>query len=168
MRCPNVLIMMTWIRVVNTPGRPHNECSSPCFLISLLTPNAFCWSSHFEHDSTRGVGCVNSQFLTSLLSTMILDWDIQVYITKGQTCVNQGDPLEMLIFNLTFHNLLGCIPPHLNYLDRTPGGWIKGCMNPLHKHKRILVYFQQKEKSVKTRPEGKKCHTKTIRCKKIR
>ena len=33
------------------------------------------------------------------------DWDGQVHLTKGKTVGQQGDPLEMLIFNLTIHHL---------------------------------------------------------------
>jgi hypothetical protein len=33
------------------------------------------------------------------------DWDGQVHSTKGKTGGHQGDPLEMLIFNLTIHHL---------------------------------------------------------------
>jgi hypothetical protein len=35
------------------------------------------------------------------------DWDGQVHITKGKTGGQQGDPLEMLIFNLTVHHIWG-------------------------------------------------------------
>ena len=35
------------------------------------------------------------------------DWDGQVHLAKGKTGGQQGDPLEMLIFNLTIHNLWG-------------------------------------------------------------
>ncbi len=35
------------------------------------------------------------------------DWDGQVHLTKGKTGGQQGDPLEMLIFNLTTHHLCG-------------------------------------------------------------
>jgi hypothetical protein len=35
------------------------------------------------------------------------DWDGQVHSTKDKTGGQQGDPLEMLIFNLTFHQLWG-------------------------------------------------------------
>ncbi len=35
------------------------------------------------------------------------DWDGQVHIVKGQTGGQQGDPLEMLIFNLTVHHIWG-------------------------------------------------------------
>ena len=35
------------------------------------------------------------------------DWDGQVHFAKGETGGQQGDPLEMLIFNLTTHNLWG-------------------------------------------------------------
>jgi hypothetical protein len=35
------------------------------------------------------------------------DWDGQVHLGKGKTDGQQGDPLEMLIFNLTIHHLWG-------------------------------------------------------------
>jgi hypothetical protein len=35
------------------------------------------------------------------------DWDGQVHIVKGKTGGQQGDPLEMLIFNLTVHHIWG-------------------------------------------------------------
>jgi hypothetical protein len=35
------------------------------------------------------------------------DWDGQVHLAKGKTGGQQGDPLEMLIFNLTIHQLWG-------------------------------------------------------------
>jgi hypothetical protein len=33
------------------------------------------------------------------------DWDGQVHLTKGKTGGQEGDPSEMLIFNLTIHHL---------------------------------------------------------------
>ena len=35
------------------------------------------------------------------------DWDGQVHVAKGKTGGQQGDPLEMLIFNLTVHHIWG-------------------------------------------------------------
>ena len=35
------------------------------------------------------------------------DWDGQVHLAKGKTGGQQGDPLKMLIFNLTIHHLWG-------------------------------------------------------------
>ena len=35
------------------------------------------------------------------------DWDGQVHLAKGKTGGQQGDPVEMLIFNLSVHNLWG-------------------------------------------------------------
>jgi hypothetical protein len=35
------------------------------------------------------------------------DWDGQVHLAKGKTGGQQGDPLELLIFNLTINNLWG-------------------------------------------------------------
>jgi hypothetical protein len=37
------------------------------------------------------------------------DWDGQVHIAKGKTGGQQGDPLEMLIFNLTVHHIWGLV-----------------------------------------------------------
>jgi hypothetical protein len=45
------------------------------------------------------------------------DWDGQVHIAKGKTGGQQGDPLEMLIFNLTVHHIWGRI------LAKFQGGW---------------------------------------------
>jgi hypothetical protein len=39
------------------------------------------------------------------------DWDGQVHIAKGKTGGQQGDPLEMLIFNLTVHHIWGHVVP---------------------------------------------------------
>jgi hypothetical protein len=35
------------------------------------------------------------------------DWNGQVHLAKGKTGGQQGEPLEMLIFNLTIHHLWG-------------------------------------------------------------
>ena len=35
------------------------------------------------------------------------DWDGQVHLAQGKTGGQQGDPLEMLVFNLTIHHLWG-------------------------------------------------------------
>ena len=35
------------------------------------------------------------------------DWDGQVHLAKGKSGGQQGDPLQMLIFNLTIHHLWG-------------------------------------------------------------
>ncbi len=35
------------------------------------------------------------------------DWDGQVHIAKGKTGGQHGDPLEMLLFNLTVHHIWG-------------------------------------------------------------
>ena len=35
------------------------------------------------------------------------DWYAQVHIVKGKTGGQQGDPLEILIFNLTVHHIWG-------------------------------------------------------------
>ncbi len=42
---------------------------------------------------------------TSLSKWRYFDWDGQVHLAKGKTGGQQGDPLEMLIFNLTIHHL---------------------------------------------------------------
>jgi hypothetical protein len=38
---------------------------------------------------------------SSLILSLFLDWDGQVHLAKGKTGGQQGDPLEMIIFNLT-------------------------------------------------------------------
>ena len=43
------------------------------------------------------------------------DWDGQVHVAKGKTGGQQGDPLEMLAFNLTIHHLWGRV------LSKFPG-----------------------------------------------
>ena len=56
------------------------------------------------------------------------DWDGQVHLAKGKTGGQQGDPLEMLIFNLTIHHLWGRVLAKfqetrvMTYAD---GGYIK-------------------------------------------
>ena len=40
-------------------------------------------------------------------SLRYFDWDGQVHLVKSTTGGQQGDPLEMLMFNLTIHNLWG-------------------------------------------------------------
>jgi hypothetical protein len=57
------------------------------------------------------------------------DWDEQVYIVKDKTGGQQGDPLEMLIFNLTVHHIWGHVLAKfqgsrmVTYADN---GYIKG------------------------------------------
>jgi hypothetical protein len=55
------------------------------------------------------------------------DWDGQVHIAKGKTGGQQGDPLEMLIFNLTVHHIWGRVlakfQETVTYAD---DGYIKG------------------------------------------
>ncbi len=57
------------------------------------------------------------------------DWDGQVHIVKGKTGGQQGDPLEMLIFNLTVNHIWGQVLPKFQgsrtivYAD---DGYIKG------------------------------------------
>ena len=53
-------------------------------------------------------GCSNSYFkaMRGCHSKLrYFDWDGQVHLAKGKTGGHQGDPLEMLIFNLTIHHL---------------------------------------------------------------
>ena len=60
------------------------------------------------------------------------DWDGQVHLAKGKIDGQQGDPLEMLIFNLTIHNLWGRVLEKLQevrtvvYVD---DGYIKSKMS---------------------------------------
>ncbi len=44
------------------------------------------------------------------------DWDGQVYLPKVKTGGHQGDPLKMLIFNLTIHHLREHVPIRMNEL----------------------------------------------------
>ena len=46
------------------------------------------------------------------------DWDGQVHLAKGKTGGHQGDPLEMLVFNLTIHHLWGRV------LSKFPGALV--------------------------------------------
>ena len=50
------------------------------------------------------------------------DWDGQVHLAKGKTGGQQGDPLEMLVFNLTIHHLWGRV------LSKFPGARAVGCI----------------------------------------
>ena len=43
----------------------------------------------------------------TIVKLRYLDWDGQIHLVKGRTDGQNGDPLEMLIFNLTIHHLLG-------------------------------------------------------------
>ena len=48
------------------------------------------------------------------------DWDGQVHIAKGKTGGQQGDPLEMLIFNLTVHHIWGRVLAKFQGPGRSP------------------------------------------------
>ncbi len=57
------------------------------------------------------------------------DWDGQVHIVKGKTGGQQGDPLEMLIFNLTVHHIWGRVLAKFQgarVFVYTDDGYIKG------------------------------------------
>ena len=57
------------------------------------------------------------------------DWDGQVHLAKGKTGEQQGDPLEMLIFNLTIHHLWGRVLVKFQETRVVPyvdDGYIKG------------------------------------------
>ena len=52
----------------------------------------------------------------------------QVHLTKGKTAGQEGDPLEMLIFNLTIHHLWGRVVPKFQetrVVIYTDNGYIK-------------------------------------------
>jgi hypothetical protein len=56
------------------------------------------------------------------------DWDGQVHLVKGKTGGQEGDPLEMLIFNLTIHHLWGRVLakfPEARAIAYTDDGYIK-------------------------------------------
>ncbi len=73
------------------------------------------------------------------------DWDGQVHIVKGKTVGQQGDPLEMLIYNLTVHHIWGRVLAKfqgaraVTYVD---DGYIKGKLSEdlqvLTEFKRVL------------------------------
>jgi hypothetical protein len=70
--------------------------------------------------------------LTCHTSLRYFDWDGQVHLTKGKTGRQQGDPLEMLIFNLTIHNLWGRVLtnyPQVRPLAYADNGYIKTRMS---------------------------------------
>ena len=54
------------------------------------------------------------------------DWDGNVHLTKGKTGGQQGDPLEMLVFNLTIHHLWGRVLEKFPEVAYTDDGYIKG------------------------------------------
>ena len=57
------------------------------------------------------------------------DWDGQVHLAKGKTGGQQGDPLEMLVFNLTIHHLWRRVLekfPETRTVAYTDDGYIKG------------------------------------------
>ena len=86
-RCPDVVTMMTLIRVVNTPPK-HNECSSPFLLFSVLKSNVLTLSYQSEVDSTRGDGCVNSQILQTLLTSIMTSRPGTVFFVPWMKLVN--------------------------------------------------------------------------------
>jgi hypothetical protein len=56
------------------------------------------------------------------------DWDGQVHLAKSKTGGQQGDPLEMLIFNLTIHHLWGRVLatfPEARAIAYADDGYIK-------------------------------------------
>ena len=60
------------------------------------------------------------------------DWDGQVHLAKGKTGGQQGDPLEMLVFNLTIHHLWGrvlAIYPEARAVAYADDGYIKGMLS---------------------------------------
>ena len=56
------------------------------------------------------------------------DWDGQVHLAKSKTGGQQGDPLEMLLFNLTIHHLWGRVLtrfPEARAIAYADDGYIK-------------------------------------------
>ena len=64
------------------------------------------------------------------------DWDGQVHLVQGKTDGQQGDPLEMLIFNLTIHNLWGRV---LEKVSGGPGGCLCCSVLPRALHSRLRL-----------------------------
>ena len=57
------------------------------------------------------------------------DWDGQVHLGKGKTGGQQGDPLKMLVFNLSIHHLWGRVLSKFQEtrtVTYTDDGYIKG------------------------------------------
>jgi hypothetical protein len=57
------------------------------------------------------------------------DWDGNVHLGQGKTGGQQGDPLEMLVFNSTIHHLWGRVLekfPETRVVVYTDDGYIKG------------------------------------------
>ena len=60
------------------------------------------------------------------------DWDGQVHLLKGKTGGHQGDPLEMIIFNLTIHHLWGRVLAKFQEtrtISYSDDGYIKAKLN---------------------------------------
>ena len=73
------------------------------------------------------------------------DWDGWVHLAKGKTGGQQGDPLEMLVFNLTTLHLWGCVLakfPEARAVAYADDGYIKAklsvALQVLAELKRIL------------------------------
>jgi hypothetical protein len=73
------------------------------------------------------------------------DWDGQVHLAKGKTGGQQGDPLEMFIFNLTLHHLWGRVLAKFQEaraVAHADDGYIKGklsvALQVLAELKRVL------------------------------
>ena len=72
----------------------------------MLFPNSETLSNMFGYFKT---------IRDSVAKLRYFYWDGQVHLVKGKTGGQQGDPLEMLIFNLTIHHLWGRV------LSKFPG-----------------------------------------------
>ncbi len=71
------------------------------------------------------------------------DWDGQVHIVKGKTDGQQGDPLEMLIFNLTVHHIWGRVLAKFQgarVVAYPDDGYIKG---KLYESLQVLAEFKR-------------------------
>jgi len=67
-----VLTTMRFIRVEKQAARARSECWLPCFrFVGSARANFLHLSIHSVIDSTKGGGCVYSQFLAALLTSMI-------------------------------------------------------------------------------------------------
>jgi hypothetical protein len=102
---PDVIIKIDVSNVFNTTDRS--------LTLDMISGRA---SRDYASDMKQGdvIGTVDS--LTNLFvyfkamrtcnsKLRYFDWDGQVHLAKGKTGGQQGDPLEILIFNLTIHHL---------------------------------------------------------------
>jgi hypothetical protein len=104
---PDVILKIDMTNVFNTTdrgltldvlsGRPSHDYV--CVITKGQTfPNCETLSNLFGYFKT---------IRTYHIKLRYFDWDGQVHLVNNKTDGQEGDPLKMLIFNLTIHNLWG-------------------------------------------------------------